>query len=796
MRRFFLLFIVIGFTNSAFCLPIQDILPFIRLESMAVETLRVSDLFYANDYAIQFEPNSLLNVEYDSSAGQIRLQAREHALGLTCLRFAHNGETCDLPVAIFQIPRTTLIYRPASPVSSVSVFGNFNNWNRRELYLQDDDQDGEYRITLMLEPGRYEYRFFVDEKEVEDALNPKKLANPFGEFNSLLDVVESDTTPFFLHQLKQSVTRQGLDLNFKLEMVPGKNDVNSIHSVVLLDNRLLGENHYRWNSNNELRVTLDTAQLKGNHQLRVAVSCGDRITPCLTIFLHDGSPRSSLNNAFIWQDAIVYSLMIDRFCNGDPANDAPIAHDSLKPPANYRGGDLAGIKRKIDEGYFDSLGINTLWISPVNDNTNQAFREWPEPHRFFSGYHGYWPVHHQRVEEHFGDMALLKNLVAAAHEKQTKILLDFIANHTHQDHPFFKEHRDWFGDYDLGDGRKNIRLWDEYRLTTWFEPFLPSFDFEKSTAAVNAMTDNALWWLQETGIDGFRHDAVKHVPNSFWRELTRKVKAWQQPGQLPPVYQIGETFGDYRLIHSYVNNGQLDGQFNFNLYYPARSIFLQPHADFTVLARELAKTHAIYGYNHLMGNLVDSHDQVRYMAYCDGDIDLNSGNAQEIGWTNPPRVDSLSSYHKVQLFLLFNLTIPGVPVLYYGDEIGMTGAADPDNRRMMRFGADLTQAEQSMLTAVRRIIALRRDHSALRYGDFYPVCADSAVFAFIRSDFNERVLVVFNKTPDKQTRRLPLPPWYGLTHARNLGEGGERVIPRTEMNMEIEPWSWQAWILE
>ena len=154
------------------------------------------------------------------------------------------------------------------------------------------------------------------------------------------------------------------------------------------------------------------------------------------------------------------------------------------------GGDFQGIINKFNEGYFDSLGITTLWISPVYDNTNHAFRESPKPHRWFSGYHGYWPIKPRSVEEEFGTMSNLKELVKIAHKHNVKILLDIVAHHVHQEHPYFKDHRDWFGHLKLPDGRLNLRMWDDHRLTTWFEPFMPTFDFIDSKAAVNAVTDD------------------------------------------------------------------------------------------------------------------------------------------------------------------------------------------------------------------------------------------------------------------------------------------------------------------
>jgi glycosidase len=282
------------------------------------------------------------------------------------------------------------------------------------------------------------------------------------------------------------------------------------------------------------------------------------------------------------------------------------------------------------------------------------------------------------------------------------------------------------------------------------------------------MTDNAIWWLKETDADGFRHDAVKHVPNEFWRLLTKKIKEQIEAPREAQVYQIGETFGGYDLISSYVSNGQLSSQFNFNLYDTAIPVFLDEESSFKLLDNQMQKTFQVYGVNHLMGNLVSSHDKIRYLAYADGDLQINDGRASEIAWTNPPKVDNPSSYDKLKLHLAYILTIPGVPVIYYGDEIGMTGASDPDNRRMMRFDNDLNEYEKQMFKDVSRLIHSRSDHSALRHGDFLTLQADENIYAYLRSDMNERILVVLNKSGKDQQVNLTFPSIYNIKSAADI----------------------------
>jgi glycosidase len=383
-------------------------------------------------------------------------------------------------------------------------------------------------------------------------------------------------------------------------------------------------------------------------------------------------------------------------------------------------------------------------------------------------------------------MKKLKELISTAHKHKIKVLLDFVANHVHQDHPIFKQHPDWFGNLILPDGRKNLRLWDEQRLTTWFEPYLPKFNFVGSKQVIDFMTSNAVWWLKQTNADGFRQDAVKHITNEFWRELTKKIKKEIEPDRRISIFQIGETFGSYELINSYVNNGQLSAQFNFNLYDTALPTFLDKKTSFQVLDSELKKSFLVYGENNLMGNIMDSHDKNRFMAFADSDLDISQWSASEVGWNNPPAVDNPANYNKAKLYYAYMNTIPGLPVIYYGSEFGMSGASDPDNRRMMRFGSELSKNERNMLEDVRKIINTRKNHPALRYGDFLTLIADESIYAYIRSDMNERILIALNKNENSRKLILEVPQFYNIKTAVNLVGNEELNIVNNKLEIELD----------
>lgn len=783
-KLFYLPLLILFFTGCSnnHSNKIYDIIQPINLEDGTEKEIVISDLFYAKSYKISFAPNENLNFVYDSVNNVLRVKANDGFTGLDLLEFTYENQKYQIPFKLQKRNKYLFTYKPKGKHQKVNLFGQFNSWDRNNLPMSDDNGDGVYEIKIPLDPGRYEYKFFVDGQELIDPKNPVKVPNGLGDYNSVLIIEPSPEDKIYLHCLNYEVEDQTKRYNFYCESFPQKN-LNEDNIVALLDNQLINNNLIKAENNN-ISILFPDDLIEGERLLRVAVSIDGKYSNIQSVFLNDGIPANN-STPEKWNDAIIYSMMIDRFCNGDTSNDNPVVHDSLFSQANYNGGDLQGILNKINEGYFDLLGVNTFWLSPVVDNTNKAYREYPPPHRYYTGYHGYWPISSTKAEEKFGDMKLVKNLVQAAHNKGFKILLDYVAHHVHEENPLWKEHRDWFGTLELPDGRKNLRLWDEYRLTTWFEPYMPSFDYTKSRDALEYMTDNALWWLKETNADGFRHDAVKHVPNEFWRLLTKKLKEKIELPDETKIYQIGETFGGYDLISSYVSNGQLNAQFNFNLYDTAIPVFLQKDNSFGILDLQMQKTFQVYGVNHLMGNLIDSHDKIRYMAMADGDLEINDGRASEFAWTNPPEVDNPSSYDKLKLHLAYILTIPGVPVIYYGDEIGMTGASDPDNRRMMRFGDDLNEYEKQTFKDVSKLIHLRNDHPALRYGDFLTLKADQNIYVYLRSDMNERILVLLNKSEKEQKVTLELPKIYNLKKAKNVLKGDTLEIIHNKLSLIV-----------
>ena len=781
-------FLFLLMLQNIFASDIKDIIQPVTLTPGKTDTILISDVFYSDNYNLKFKSTPGIKIEYIKNKFLV-LTPSENSNGIGLIEFTKKGETCVIPYKTNAKIKKTFKYSPDGRVNKVNLFGSFNGWNRAEFPMNDKNTPGTYEITIPLDPGRYEYKFFVDSAEVVDPLNSDKISNGMGSYNSILSVSPLNSEKVFLHVLNEQKINDNLNLIFYYEK-ENKSVLQKSSIIALLNNSKIPDNKLNLNGN-QITISLSKEDIKKDPVVRVVVNEPGITSNIQTINFYNGEVASNKGKQSNY-DNIIYALLIDRFFDGDKSNSIPVNDPHLSKQANYEGGDLQGIIDKLNEGYFDSLGINMLWLSPVVDNTDKAYQEYPEPHRYYSGYHGYWPISSTKVEERFGNMNLLKKLVNLAHNHNMKVILDYVANHITIEHPFWKQHRDWFGNLYLPDGTRNLRRWDEYRLTTWFEPFMPKFDYENSKAALEAMTDNAVWWIKTTGIDGFRHDAVKHVPNKFWRRLTQKLKQEFQRKKL--IYQIGETFGTFELVSSYVNNGQLDAQFNFLLYDTAIPTF-SSNVSFKSLDEQLKKSFQVYGYNNLMGNIMDSNDKVRFLAYADGEVTDTTKSPNELGWYNPPSVTKESSYKKLELYLTYLNSIPGIPIIDYGDEIGMTGAGDPDNRRMMRFGSDLTPWEKNTLDEVRKIVNLRKNHSALRYGDFLTLKADDKNYIYLRSDMNERILVALNKNDDKSSVEIDLPGFYNIKQAVNLITNETVKIINNKLPVSLDGLNWSMYKL-
>ncbi|MFN4299723.1 MAG: alpha-amylase family glycosyl hydrolase [Thermaurantimonas sp.] len=619
---------------------------------------------------------------------------------------------------------------------SVAIKGTFNSWNT--LANPFELKDGVYQTTILADPGTYEYVLVVDGREMTDPENPQTVSNGMGGFNSLLTIESGKTENCGYVEA----------VSYQEGMLRIKGISQGQRVIAFFNNQKLSDNFIHINPEH-VDIVFPLASVRFPRSwLRVfSFSDGCRNNEIL-IPLAEGRPVSSYSQLTRndWHATIWYFLMVDRFYNGNPANDQKVVDPEILPIANYFGGDLEGIRQKVAEGYFDSLGVNAIWLSPITQNPSGAWGLWDKGgvKTKFSGYHGYWPISNVRVDHRFGTAEELNALLATGKKKGYRFVLDYVANHVHQEHPVYQKNPDWATSLYLPDGSLNTERWDDHRLTTWFDVFMPTLDLTRPEI-VEPMTDSALVWVRDFGFDGFRHDATKHIDELFWRTLTRKIKQLDRVRHNGDrIYQIGETYGSPELIASYISSGMLDAQFDFNLYDAAIRYFaIGSEADLDKLLTTIQTSLKTYGMHHLMGHITGNQDRPRFISLASGDVRFDE-DTKLAGYTRQIGKPHSDAYLKLQMLTAFNIVLPGIPILYYGDEIGMPGANDPDNRRMMKF-TNWDSDEKSTFVITRRLIALRKHQLPLLYGTTR-VYVDGGLLVVERNYLGKRIRAFFNNT--------------------------------------------------
>lgn len=415
-------------------------------------------------------------------------------------------------------------------------------------------------------------------------------------------------------------------------------------------------------------------------------------------------------------DDVIYLIMPDRFSDGDQSNDDPPESKGLFDRTKsryYHGGDLKGVIDHLD--YLQSLGVTAIWLNPWYDNYNGLNEHEKYDGAAITDYHGYGAVDFYGVEEHFGDLKTLRDLVDQAHRRGIKVIQDQVANHTGPYHPWTKDSPTptWYHGtvaHHLANDFITWPLMDPYAspeskrkvLDGWFIDILPDLN-QDDPETRRYLIQNSLWWVGRTGLDAIRQDTLPYAPRDYWRAWTGALRR-----EFPKVNVVGEVFDGDPAFTSFFQGGakRFDGVdsgvqsvFDFPLYFAMRKTFANGEA-----LRNIPQTFGhdrLYPDPDLLVTFLGLHDVSRFMS--------------EPGAT----LDGL------KLAFTVLLTTRGVPMIYYGDEIAMRGGGDPDNRRDFPGGwasdthnafqeAGRTTDENAVWTYVQKLIALRKSTPALR----------------------------------------------------------------------------------
>ena len=498
-------------------------------------------------------------------------------------------------------------------------------------------------------------------------------------------------------------------------------------------------------------------------------------------------------------DDVIYLIMPDRFANGDPTNDEPVeasgSHDRTQPRA-YHGGDLRGVLQHLP--YLKELGVTTLWLTPIVKNGAAA------------DYHGYGAVDLYAVDSHLGTLADYQDLVSAAHKLHMKILFDVVPNHVGPLHPMVQDPPtpDWFhgsaqthlsssppitGEFygqpqtkkpanDVFEALADPHTPEALRknLTDgWFFNVLPDLNTE-DPLVVEYLIQNAVWWAETSGLDGYRIDTFPYVPRAFWAQWHQSLRALY-----PRLSTIGEVFHPDPVVTSFYAGGrkgwdgidtQLTTVFDFPTYFAVRDVLLNG-APAGRLANILRQD-ALYPHPDFLVPFFANHDTTRFASA------------------------SGTSLKKEQLAFGLTLALRGIPEIYYGDEIGMTGGDDPDNRRDFPGGwtedaknaftrDGRTPDQQRLFEYVQHLLRLRREHESLRGGKLWHLAVDDSTYVFLRESEEDKLIVAFHDGTTAKTMNVSLKdtPAKGLPGASLLFGEAQAELSGDRLNLTLPPQS-------
>lgn len=436
-----------------------------------------------------------------------------------------------------------------------------------------------------------------------------------------------------------------------------------------------------------------------------------------------------------WSDDVLYFVLVDRFADGDPGNDAKVDRSAK---GAFHGGDLKGLTQHLAE--IADLGVTAIWVNPLVKNidgfvTGAGFPDW--------GYHGYWADDFTRLDERFGTEEDLKAFVAACHARGIRVLLDVVYNHA------------GYGSHYLTDPRTKEWLRSEEAGTCGSDDLtscisgLPDFKTERPEVD-EFLLSAQLGWAKRSGIDGFRLDTVKHVDHPFWKEHRRRSRELLGKG----FFLLGEVWGgDSQVLDPWFAGDEIDAGFDFGFQGSVVG-FLLGRGRTVAFDRYLASREKIRpGYR--VSHFLSSHDVPGALSLLNGNVAL------------------------FRLAAVLQFASAGIPMVYYGEEVARRGGDWPDNRSDMPWGSrDILPGaggarDETLRNDYRRLIAIRRSHAALSKGTHAAISTEGDLYVFVRRDAatKDAVVVAVNRGAGSATARFPAPAEWEASRPEELWAG-------------------------
>lgn len=619
----------------------------------------------------------------------------------------------------------TFEYTPNVQPERVNLAGSFNGWSADATSMSDVDGDGTWAVTLALPDGEYQYKFVVNGGQwLTDPNNPKGAPDGYGGQNSVITV--GDWKEF----IGQSTRGDGEILygavwheqalpyycddgkgNLWFRIRVKKDDIDGVY-LKYKDYRtgrsevpmayIASEYPFEW-----FEISLPSIR-KLDYSFRLVDGDVSREYPAEgELSYKPGAAPVFMTPEWV-RGAMFYQIFPERFADGDPSNNPEnsVAWGSKPEYDNFMGGDLRGVIDHLD--YIDEIGVDVIYFNPIFEASSN---------------HKYDTHDYAEIDDNFGDDGLFDELDAATESLGIKIVLDGVFNHIGYGSPIFQDvikkgksskYADWFFIHSFpvtGPDNPNYDCW-------WGFGSLPKLNTDNTD--VRKYLFRAIRKWMEHGADGWRLDVANEVPHEFWSDFRDTIRSID-----PQAYSIGEIWGDGT---PWFNGEEFDAVMNYRFRDACIEFFAKSNITPGDFMDRLGGYIADYPQpvNGVLMNLLGSHDTPRFQTI-----------AGDEKW-------------RLKLTYLWALTWPGVPCIYYGDEIGMTGGKDPDCRKAFPWEND--KWDKELFEYVRYLGNLRDKNPGLKFGTARPLYIDNkkGVLVIERRYNNDLTVIAVNTSDESQ----------------------------------------------
>lgn len=408
-----------------------------------------------------------------------------------------------------------------------------------------------------------------------------------------------------------------------------------------------------------ISATVDTTLGTKTLPITVTDQYGNKFSTTVDVEITDRVKKNE--NDFDWDEAVVYFMMTDRFFDGNESNNTASGTDTYGDnPGLYHGGDFAGVTAKLD--YLQDLGVNTIWLTPIVKNiagvtvTDEGKEDVP----YNAAYHGYWASDFTKLNPTMGTTEEFKTMISEAHKRGMRIMVDIVVNHA--GYGTESTFADMLRDKSVSEG--DIKSW---------QSGLPDFATEKADVRAK-LVEWQTSWMKDYGVDYFRVDTVKHVDSTTWAALKNSTTEVN-----PSFKMIGEYYGaGYASNGSTLGSGQMDADLDFDFNDQATSFV---SGNISSVEKFLSARNSALNNAYMTGQFLSSHDEDGFKA------SLINGK----GYTE----DEATSAALVAATL--QLTAKGIPVIYYGEEVGLSGLNNYPYQTN-RYDMDFSKATKDNVT--------------------------------------------------------------------------------------------------